>query len=639
MALTFAGIDLLLPDEDSDLAEFLRLHLDLNRMLRQLAPATNARAVDVSPMVPIVRYPEQPGVEINRLWWPTGASRWGTFYAIVDGKRAEEIEKICWGENKDANTPQTLEMHWNDPLENDGNGLAVEEGQHEFHCEMFLLQSIPLSGYAIGENTTNESYRSLYLLALVDPRYYWQGKMTGKMEYIDSWTELFDSLAGALQLSPSNTSAPFTYATAGTPNTAFGAPSPLLSQSFRPAAPLLDAALESVGYRLVAHPAFWSAYTGRERYGYDSAFPPNPFYELSECLPVAGWYGRWGDAALPDRIQIAFRSQSQANEWYTETRTCEQSIPGTKGTTSQRLTIRSTMPMIGDISSPDNSTNLVQLADEIAKSIYTAANLRYDVTVAGLADSFIHPSNDAVEIRWGSQVDGVYQAQTRAWSMPLMFYFQQVQYSAMPVDSSSSGSGGGGTCVSTIDGVPFSEMLGYQAGVWQAVYKTPEDCVYLVTPNQCDSSSSLSSGSSSSGSGDSSSSSSETPEGCVFCEGVDLSEVTYSISAPSFVGPTPPGDCFGDTPNLELTYAGVCSWQVIQPKCISDQGTQRWVLSVSGPGSFRVSCYDHGTGELIAEWELEGGSECCGSGTYGRTFNAGGTAPLSIFVTAAGGPC
>ena len=116
---------------------------------------------------------------INTLYWPTGAARWAVGLFLISG---EELDKIITATYTDAKTSQTARRLDIQDLENE---------QTRIQTDMFMLQPIAVSprsadvgarggqsGIAEDPEGTQATSKTsgLWILPLVDERYYWQQK-------------------------------------------------------------------------------------------------------------------------------------------------------------------------------------------------------------------------------------------------------------------------------------------------------------------------------------------------------------------------------------------------------------------------------------------------------------------------------
>src|SRR5262245_23720750 len=101
--------------------------------------------------LPVPYPPRREPPRIGVLHWPNSASRWATCHLLATGEQLERLQKLSG--------PQDL---------------VFSDGTNSVTARMFRLVARPVS-----QRGTNE----LYLITLVDERYYWWG---GNPEELDT---------------------------------------------------------------------------------------------------------------------------------------------------------------------------------------------------------------------------------------------------------------------------------------------------------------------------------------------------------------------------------------------------------------------------------------------------------------------
>lgn len=167
--------------------------------------------------LPTPTLPDFPPVRPGVLRWPTGATRFATFFAVVNTDRLNDIR----GAVGDPQVAQSLQM-------SDGRQGKVVT------AEMLMLPAVPLA-------QLGNDLKDSWLLLLVDARFFWQWRY-GNVTNRDSWEDLIAELAATLGVT----------VTPDTINAAYTAPTEKWLGFNRPTATVLDAALAQVGHRLVA---------------------------------------------------------------------------------------------------------------------------------------------------------------------------------------------------------------------------------------------------------------------------------------------------------------------------------------------------------------------------------------------------
>jgi hypothetical protein len=223
MPLTYAGVDLILPEHYPGYNDTVGMFLDRKGYFR----ANDLRAADFLPWKGLDGEPWHGivGSRPGTLVWPTGASRWseGWFYA---GKA-----------EKDAILAVTSGVTSANLVLDDGTGGSVT-------ASMYMLPPRPISQIQ-GAGFTD--YREpLYLCQFVDDRFFWQGR---KYEgFLSPNTQVSAAaLLAAIQVSLGQTFTIEAYS-----STQLCIPG-LVDGRFRSIPLLLDAVCQSLGLRLVAN--------------------------------------------------------------------------------------------------------------------------------------------------------------------------------------------------------------------------------------------------------------------------------------------------------------------------------------------------------------------------------------------------
>jgi hypothetical protein len=186
-------------------------------------------------------------VKINRLFWPTGACRFGFIHLLCDSDTVGLIGNDAYNEDGSYNLIQ-LSIGNPETNVNPGTGIGTIFAGESINTSVYLLPPTPLSGIRGLTGQIN----SLYLLTCVDPRYFWWFKNVGDIaSFMDSsttWQNMFDYvLANQLGLSISNY-------TIDTISPAYLQPSLLMySLPYEPIPPILDSLCYNVGMRFVAN--------------------------------------------------------------------------------------------------------------------------------------------------------------------------------------------------------------------------------------------------------------------------------------------------------------------------------------------------------------------------------------------------
>lgn len=211
-----AWLDRNFPFEDiRDQAESVSLCTNRPQSRSGYAPATG---------LPLPNYPDPPRPKLNSLYWPTGASRWARGYFLSTTGDKNQIVDSGYANHFTGQLTMTDET----------NSLAVT-------CQVHVLPPRPLPP---GLLTTQEGYSGLWLIPVVDDRYFWQYRNTGNLVVTNSstWSDLYSALGTALGVT----------ITADTVSANYFRPDiQELTRRYENAAVLLDAVAHSCGHRIV----------------------------------------------------------------------------------------------------------------------------------------------------------------------------------------------------------------------------------------------------------------------------------------------------------------------------------------------------------------------------------------------------
>ncbi len=179
----------------------------------------------------------QPKPKLGDFYYPIGASCWSIFHGIATAEDLAAIEKAIWSTGS-AYMPGT-------PGQADGSGqFVMRDERGSVSTRLFLLPPKPIAGSA-GEP-------SVYLITLVDDRYFWQFTYTypihchatGGSDDQGSWSNLINWLMsqtgnGAIHFA--------------TPDPVYGVPEPdsALYSDGESVAALLDACASNIGGAVV----------------------------------------------------------------------------------------------------------------------------------------------------------------------------------------------------------------------------------------------------------------------------------------------------------------------------------------------------------------------------------------------------
>lgn len=332
-------------------------------------------------------------VRLNTLIWPTGASRWAQFHGIVNEEQLKQIRTNTGG----APGPASLEMSWYDDKDQLVDRITPS---------MYMLAARPLDQLILGGDEADSGFIShgLYLLSLVDARYFWWYKSTAVItvtEGTTTWSQLFTSLGTAIGAA----------ITVDSVASAYLKPSASLTAQYEFTPPMLDAVAYNVGQRIVraldgtvksqsassastaltanlALPAARSR-RGGGKYAYDPAKTPNDL-----------------NAMAPATVRVLYPKADcglLTGEWYTSsTKTLAALALAEFGTATGVAGIEKTFhcSCTADFtggSGPVNSTELAALTTQIATDYYRFAPQAVDVKYTGIVSFASEAQSDRIE--------------------------------------------------------------------------------------------------------------------------------------------------------------------------------------------------------------------------------------------------
>ena len=422
MAISFAGEPLMLvtpqlqefldrffPLEDLQLfgGESVAVRSNRSQARNQFSDAVN---------LGLPNYPPPPPLRINSLYWPTGASRWSRFLGICDKATKDKIVTATYGgvtpTSGASNTAKNLILADERP-QPDGVGLSTL---------MYLLPPRPIT--CVGGDAP-----TLWLLPLVDERYYWQFRHTDDLAVTTSttWANLFSTLATRLGVQIS----------ADTVSANYFKPDPTeCSRRYANAAVLLDIAAHSVGQRIVRYVA------GTIK----SQNWANGKTQLTSNIQGAN-YKPWtqiaGDdfstegkpAVYPASVVVAFTKTKETfavNSSYVETKAATLYVNNGSTTGAVKVIRTTSAANYNNAGTLQNGTDTGNLAGQIASDYYASLEKRFDYSFNSLKKWDSTPFDDAVEWHFGElrEVGGEsgyqYLAGTRIQSSPHNFGVEEM---------------------------------------------------------------------------------------------------------------------------------------------------------------------------------------------------------------------
>lgn len=394
MIINYAGIDLLWSDQS--LFTFTNKRLSFNDLAILAEPIAysagylGSPSCDPSIGLPIPNYPPKPKFKLNCLYYPTGASRWATFFGIANKQRAKQIISAVQGSSAPSAAPLKLGK---DP---------------EIKTNMYLLPPRIVS--AVNDD--------LWIIPLVDERYYWQLKhVATEIEITDTssadWSEVYSGLGTALGVDIDTQG--------GISSNYKKADAAELSRRCQNAAVILDAVAHTTGRRICRKLDGSIVAKSWSNSSADFAANINGATEI-----LAG--GQFGDALdspakidgiFPNKVIVAYPKyesgfRDSGNAYHTVEKTGSKS--GVSGT-SKLIRTSARADFTGG--SIQNSSDVDDLATAIKNDFYLSISKQYDITFAGLSEWESVGYDNYVE--WDCQ-----SGQTRVQSVPYNFGIEEM---------------------------------------------------------------------------------------------------------------------------------------------------------------------------------------------------------------------
>ncbi len=395
--ITLAGIPLLLPDKTGEVQGWLDAYLPLETMREQATPVALAshRAQSRSGYragvgLPMPNYPPPPKPKINSLYWPTGASRWARGYFLASDSILEQLLAAIG----DTNAVQSL------VLKDERQDVTITAKVH-------LLPPRPITAV---EAVEGQDRKGLWLLPVVDARYYWQWKHAANFEVDNeaTWESLFSLLGTAVGATVAVDPSVGDYKLPDVDE---------LTRRYENAAVLLDALAHSSGRRIVVN--FDGSVKAMGFAAADTTLGEN----LTEYALVAGGEIEAHLAAItPATVLVTFpKWREHYPDPNGDLHTVEIEAEG--GSTPDTVKVIHSSAFADFTEKdpdPDNDADLDALAEVIAGDFYASLK-HFDYSLPSLFAWTPTSFDDAIEFRFGSLREGDYEAYSRVHSRPYNF--------------------------------------------------------------------------------------------------------------------------------------------------------------------------------------------------------------------------
>jgi hypothetical protein len=236
--IRYAGVETLLPSPEVE--AFVNANL-APELAQYCCPASGGAEIDATaPYAPRDNWQKLFSPKLNCLYWPTGASRWATMLLLVDSSMLDVIVPLTsdsFSTNYSAEPAQLViaDSAFVGTINNDDWSASTAMDSVAMSTAMYALRPHPISSYTSGGSKT------LWVLPLVDERYFWQWKNVGVMtdETPDTWAALIDHFETRLGVTITEGDIEDIYATIFS----------LSNYQYANAAGMLDAILRRIGHR------------------------------------------------------------------------------------------------------------------------------------------------------------------------------------------------------------------------------------------------------------------------------------------------------------------------------------------------------------------------------------------------------
>jgi len=463
MSIIFAGQSMLMEDPGRKFAAWLDWAMDYENFNPFAQPVyrvegrDDARGEDGAVArvgLPVPNYPDPPRPRLNSLYIPTGAGRWAQGLFLCDWSTLLEIDKVVEASDYGEAT------------------LEIDDGETTLSFTMLALDP---------RRITESGDNPIFLLPLVDYRWWWQWTDAGNMEptypgppnFDDGWGPLIQYLMDLVRI-PINVREEvrplvFEYFhDAGFPSTFMGdylSPDPReLTRRYENYAMILDAVAACVGMRVTFDPASLKLEirtAGTAGAVLEEQITANASREI---LRFTG-EGQPSRNLVPENVLVAYPKmvldpildgifQTPTGDLFTVTASVDRSQIGTSltqpGTRQVFFDTCYAMYGVGGGGYPWNLQELIDLANLIGTDYYAWLRNHYEIAYNGLVAWEPNGFDDyvlyEVGIRNQEKIEGVaeddFVMMTKVRSLPLNFglreQLHQTSFIGFPSSSSFS---------------------------------------------------------------------------------------------------------------------------------------------------------------------------------------------------------
>ncbi len=126
----------------------------------------------------------QKPIRVGRLFWPFGATRWAVGHFIISDSALALVRPLCYPAGASVAQP-----------------LLLDDGTTTITAQMYMLPPRRLTFSRRSDWVTGDTLEDLYLLTLVDQRFWWWGANAGNITIepdVTTWVGLYDLISTAL---------------------------------------------------------------------------------------------------------------------------------------------------------------------------------------------------------------------------------------------------------------------------------------------------------------------------------------------------------------------------------------------------------------------------------------------------------
>lgn len=218
------GLVVLNPQTDADVILSVNDFLELDNSHHLQQPYYTG----LSPEWAVPEFGPTRVVKLGRLYWPRMASKFAVGHFLATETQLDLIRDLAY----------TSDSRGEIPLD-----LVIDDGVNSITASMYMLPNYPLfqwDGPPTAQNGNPDTSANLYLLTLVDKRYWWWSK-SAHITVGNSWETLFSDIGTALGESISVDAV----------SSAYLDPAQDLVSKYEFLPPMLDAVAASVGHRIL----------------------------------------------------------------------------------------------------------------------------------------------------------------------------------------------------------------------------------------------------------------------------------------------------------------------------------------------------------------------------------------------------